>query len=150
MSDDAPAAEHEPLGPSELRDPVVRKELKKAGVWFGLGLAIAAIIFLAQPLLLIFGGIVFASMLARRGHPAGSRARFKHEARRPVGRYPFSAAALRIRLRDRFRHRSRKYSLSISRRPRLAAGPGDFFGSSTGGRKKPGPRAGRGFGSLVY
>ncbi len=63
MSDDAPSAIHEPLGPSELRDPIIRQELKKAGVWFGLGLAIAAIIFLAQPLLLIFGGIVFAAML---------------------------------------------------------------------------------------
>ena len=64
MSDDVPTADvHEPLGPSEFRDPVVRQELKKAGVWFSLGLGIAAIIFLAQPLLLIFGGIVFASML---------------------------------------------------------------------------------------
>jgi predicted PurR-regulated permease PerM len=63
MSDDAPTAVHEPLGPSELRDPFVRQELKRAGVWFGLALAIAAVIFLAQPLLLIFGGIVFASML---------------------------------------------------------------------------------------
>jgi hypothetical protein len=64
MSKDAPTADvHEPLGPSEFRDPVVRQELKKAGVWFSLALGIAAIIFLAQPLLLIFGGIVFASML---------------------------------------------------------------------------------------
>ena len=63
MSDEAAPVGHEPLGPSELRDPVVRQELKRAGVWFGLGLAIAALIFLAQPLLLIFGGIVFASML---------------------------------------------------------------------------------------
>jgi predicted PurR-regulated permease PerM len=50
-------------GPSEMRDPLVRQELKRASVWFGLALAIAAVIFLAQPLLLIFAGIVLASML---------------------------------------------------------------------------------------
>jgi len=50
-------------GPAEMRDPFVREELKRASVWFGLALAIAAVIFLAQPLLLIFAGIVLASML---------------------------------------------------------------------------------------
>jgi predicted PurR-regulated permease PerM len=50
-------------GPAEMRDPLVRHELKRASVWFGLALAIAAVIFLAQPLLLIFAGIVLASML---------------------------------------------------------------------------------------
>jgi predicted PurR-regulated permease PerM len=50
-------------GPAEMRDPLIRHELKRASVWFGLALAIAALIFLAQPLLLIFAGIVLASML---------------------------------------------------------------------------------------
>jgi predicted PurR-regulated permease PerM len=50
-------------GPAELRDPFIRQELKRASVWFGMGLAILALIFLAQPLLLIFAGIVLASML---------------------------------------------------------------------------------------
>ncbi|HEY0112455.1 MAG TPA: AI-2E family transporter [Allosphingosinicella sp.] len=50
-------------GPAELRDPIVREELKRASVWFGLALAIAGLIFLAQPLLLIFAGVVLASML---------------------------------------------------------------------------------------
>ena len=50
-------------GPAEMRDPLIRHELKRASVWFGLALAIAAIIVLAQPLLLIFAGIVLASML---------------------------------------------------------------------------------------
>ena len=63
MSDDASRTEAEPLGPSEFRDPVIRQELKRASVWFALGLGVAAVVFLAQPLLLIFGGIVFASML---------------------------------------------------------------------------------------
>ncbi len=63
MSDDTPAPVSEPLGPSELRDPLIRIELKRASVWFGLGLVILAVIFLAQPLLLILGGVVFAAML---------------------------------------------------------------------------------------
>jgi predicted PurR-regulated permease PerM len=60
---DEPAGHVEQPGPAEMRDPFVREELKRASVWFGLALAIAAIIFLAQPLLLIFAGIVLASML---------------------------------------------------------------------------------------
>lgn len=50
-------------GPSEMRDPLVREELKRAAVWIGLALAVAAVIVLAQPLLLIIGGMVFAAML---------------------------------------------------------------------------------------
>ncbi|MBN8809756.1 MULTISPECIES: AI-2E family transporter [unclassified Sphingomonas] len=50
-------------GPNELRDPLVRAELKKASVWFGLGIAVALFVLLIQPILIIFGGLVFASML---------------------------------------------------------------------------------------
>ena len=50
-------------GPTESVDPIVRQEFKRASVWFGLGLLIIAVIFLAQPLLLIFAGIVLASIL---------------------------------------------------------------------------------------
>ncbi|PXA99457.1 AI-2E family transporter [Nostoc sp. 3335mG] len=53
---------HEP-GPNELRDPVVRAELRRASVWFGLAIGIALIVLLIQPLLIIFGALVFASML---------------------------------------------------------------------------------------
>jgi predicted PurR-regulated permease PerM len=60
---DGPDVHVEKRGPTELRDPIVREELKRASVWFGLALAIAAIIFLAQPLLLIFAGIVLAAVL---------------------------------------------------------------------------------------
>jgi predicted PurR-regulated permease PerM len=61
---EAPAGPHvEERGPTELRDPLVRQELKRAGVWLGLIVAILAVWFLAQPLLLIFAGIVFAAML---------------------------------------------------------------------------------------
>jgi predicted PurR-regulated permease PerM len=53
----------EEAGPTELRDPIVRTEMKRASVWIGLTLAVLAIIVLAQPLLLILGGVVFASVL---------------------------------------------------------------------------------------
>jgi predicted PurR-regulated permease PerM len=60
---ESPGGHVEQVGPTEVRDPLVRQELKKASVWFGLGLIILGLIFLAQPLLLIFAGIVLASML---------------------------------------------------------------------------------------
>ncbi|CAN5247008.1 AI-2E family transporter [soil metagenome] len=50
-------------GPNELRDPAVRREMKRAAVWFGMGGALALIVLLIQPLLIIFGGLVFAAML---------------------------------------------------------------------------------------
>ncbi|MCW3846382.1 AI-2E family transporter [Sphingomonas sp. LB-2] len=46
-----------------MRDPVLRAELRKASVWFGVGAAMALVVLLVQPLLIIFGGLVFASML---------------------------------------------------------------------------------------
>jgi predicted PurR-regulated permease PerM len=58
-----PARHIEERGPTEMRDPIVREELKRASVWFGLALAILGVIFLAQPLLLILAGIVFAAIL---------------------------------------------------------------------------------------
>ena len=54
---------YERPGPAEFRDPIVRREMAKAAVWFGMALLIAGIIFLAQPLLLIFGGMVLAVVL---------------------------------------------------------------------------------------
>jgi predicted PurR-regulated permease PerM len=67
MTADSPRSEgvkvvHEP-GPNELRDPIVRAELKRASVWFGLAIGTALVVLLIQPLLIIFGGLVFASML---------------------------------------------------------------------------------------
>lgn len=53
----------EQAGPIEFRDPIVRKELKKAMVWAGVVLAILGVIVLAEPLMLIFAGIVLAAML---------------------------------------------------------------------------------------
>ncbi len=63
MAEDAPEDHVEAPGPNELRDPFVRQELKRATVWLGLAVAIALVWQLSQPLLLIFGGVVFAAML---------------------------------------------------------------------------------------
>lgn len=67
MSNDPLEAAHvrvvrEP-GPNEFRDPATRAELKKAAVWLGMAVGIALVVLLVQPLLIIFGGLVFASML---------------------------------------------------------------------------------------
>src|SRR3546814_1146388 len=56
-------AHTEAPGPTEIRSHLVRTELLKAGVWLGLALLIGLCIILIQPILLIFGGIVMASML---------------------------------------------------------------------------------------
>jgi predicted PurR-regulated permease PerM len=50
-------------GPAEFRDPFVRREIAKAAVWLGMALAIVGIVVLAQPLLLIVGGAIFAVFL---------------------------------------------------------------------------------------
>jgi predicted PurR-regulated permease PerM len=50
-------------GPAEFRDPLVRREMAKAAVWFGMALLIVGIVVLAQPLLLIVGGAIFAVFL---------------------------------------------------------------------------------------
>jgi predicted PurR-regulated permease PerM len=50
-------------GPAEFRDPLIRREIAKATVWLGMALAIVGVIVLAQPLLLIVGGAIFAVFL---------------------------------------------------------------------------------------
>ena len=50
-------------GPTEIRSQLVRAELLKAAVWLGLALLVGVCIVLIQPILLIFAGIVMASML---------------------------------------------------------------------------------------
>ena len=51
------------LSPVEMRDPFLRKELKRAVIWLGLACVIALLIVLVQPLLIIFAGVVFAALL---------------------------------------------------------------------------------------
>lgn len=50
-------------GPSEVRSPLVQQELKRAGVWFALAITVAAVVLLAQPLMLIMGALVLATMM---------------------------------------------------------------------------------------
>ena len=52
----------EEVGPTELYDPVVRSEIKRAAVWIGMATLVVALIWLAEPILLIIGGIVLAAM----------------------------------------------------------------------------------------
>ena len=50
-------------GPADFSDPLTRRELQRAAVWIGLAVAVALVALLAQPLLLIFGGLVFGAIL---------------------------------------------------------------------------------------
>lgn len=50
-------------GPTEISNPQVRREVQRAAVWFGLALLIIGAIVLAQPLMLIIGGMIFAVFL---------------------------------------------------------------------------------------
>lgn len=52
----------EEVGPTELYDPLVRSEIKRAAVWIGMATLVVAFIWLAQPILLIIAGIVLAAM----------------------------------------------------------------------------------------
>ncbi len=53
----------EEVGPTELYDPIIRTEIKRAAVWIGMTLLVFGLVWLAQPLLLIMGGLVLAAML---------------------------------------------------------------------------------------
>src|SRR5215218_2572227 len=50
-------------GPTEISDPLIRREVARAAVWLGMALAIVGVVVLAQPLLLIIGGLVFSVVL---------------------------------------------------------------------------------------
>jgi putative permease len=50
-------------GPSDISDPLLREEVRKASVWIGLTALVVLAVFLAQPLLVIFGGMVFGAMV---------------------------------------------------------------------------------------
>ena len=62
MADEPRALVAEP-SPNEMRDPEMRRELKRAMVWLGLAAAMALVVILIQPILIIIAGLVFASML---------------------------------------------------------------------------------------
>lgn len=62
MADDTSTLVAEP-SPNEMRDPEMRRELKRASVWLGLAATMALVVILIQPILIILAGLVFASML---------------------------------------------------------------------------------------
>ncbi len=49
--------------PHEVRNPATRSEIRRAAVWIGMVCAVALVVLLVQPLLIIFAGLVFAAML---------------------------------------------------------------------------------------
>lgn len=50
-------------GPTEIRDATVSAEVRRAAIWIGMALAVVGVIWLAQPIMLIIGGLVFAVIL---------------------------------------------------------------------------------------
>lgn len=50
-------------GPTDIHDPMVREEAKKALIWLGIAGLIALVVVLAQPLMVVFGGMVFGALL---------------------------------------------------------------------------------------
>ncbi|MEO6091768.1 MAG: AI-2E family transporter [Novosphingobium sp.] len=50
-------------GPTDIRDPLLRHEAKRAFVWIGLISLVALAVFLSQSLLVIFGGMVMAALV---------------------------------------------------------------------------------------
>lgn len=63
--DEAVQADPGPVrpGPTDITDPLIRHEARKAFVWIGMVALFALGVFLSQSLLVIFGGIVFAALI---------------------------------------------------------------------------------------
>ncbi|HEX8058050.1 MAG TPA: AI-2E family transporter [Novosphingobium sp.] len=53
----------ERAGPTDISDPLLREEAKRAFVWIGIASAFALVVILAQPLLVVFAAMVFAAMV---------------------------------------------------------------------------------------
>ncbi len=64
MADDAATPMHDTRpGPTDIHDSGVIREAKRAAVWIGMVLFVVGCIVLAQPIMLIIGGLVFAVIL---------------------------------------------------------------------------------------
>jgi len=59
----ARAARARRRGPTDIHDPMVREEAKKALIWLGLAGMLALVVALAGPLMVVFGGMVFGALL---------------------------------------------------------------------------------------
>ena len=58
-----PTAAAELPGPVEFEDPRLWIEVRRAAIWLGMALLIVGVIVLAQPIMLIVGGLVFSVIL---------------------------------------------------------------------------------------
>lgn len=58
-----PAPPRHRAGPTDITDPLMRQEARRAFVWLGMAALLALAVLLAQSLLVIFGGIVFAALI---------------------------------------------------------------------------------------
>jgi predicted PurR-regulated permease PerM len=61
--DDTPGPYDGRAGPAEVNDPIIRQELKRASAWAMVAIGAILIWQLAQPILLIVAGVVFAALL---------------------------------------------------------------------------------------
>ena len=53
----------ERAGPTDISDPLLREEAKRAFAWIGIASLFALVVLLAQPLLVVFAAMVFAAMI---------------------------------------------------------------------------------------
>ncbi|NBC36466.1 AI-2E family transporter [Novosphingobium sp. FSY-8] len=63
MSSKTPTARHHRAGPTDIHDPFVREEAKKALIWLGLAGLMVLAVTLAEPLMVVFGGMVFGALI---------------------------------------------------------------------------------------
>ena len=61
--DHAPGSDRHKAGPSDIADPVIRLEARRAFIWLGVAGLMALVVLLSHSLLVIFGGIVFAALI---------------------------------------------------------------------------------------
>ena len=65
----APRKPRVKAGPTDIADPVLRQEAKRAFVWLGMAAMLALCVMLAESLLVIFAGMVFAALGMRAPDP---------------------------------------------------------------------------------
>jgi len=67
MADEPPPGDpgdsHRRAGPTDFTDPLTRQETRRALIWLGIASLIALCVLLAHEILIIFGGIVFATLI---------------------------------------------------------------------------------------
>ena len=59
----APKSTRHRAGPTDIADPAVRQEAQKAIIWLGIAALMMLAVVLAQPLLVVFGGMVFGALV---------------------------------------------------------------------------------------